>query len=377
MRSTKSIILLVVALGCGTIAFFGMRSAMARPDSEPTENTETIFVAASSVPSWSKLSPELVKQEEWPTDRIPPGAARSLEEFQDKSSLYPLYAGEPIILTKLSDGDGKIASVRIPDGHQVFAVKVDKESALSGLIHPGDRVDVLVFIRGRSGGQEKIRTGTRTILRNTTVFAVNDQIARSKDGETSIDAKTVSLLVLPEQSEKLLLAKQLGTIHLALRKPGDKTKVETEGAMPSDLDNTSQAPDGIAASNDSKQSGGIFDILEDMKSDTSTAVDNSSATQVAAEENPGSMMVIMSPDGVLGQYTFTDNGDGKGLPALPAELLGGFGDSTDSADGDVASALDSDLADTDGSAGGDSTPQDGDDEPLDAIDVLDPADLGL
>lgn len=376
MRSTKSIILLVVALGCGTIAFIGMRSAMARPDSDQTANTETIFVAASSVPSWSKLGAELVKKEEWPTDKIPQGAARTLEEFQGKSSLYPLYPGEPIILTKLSDGDGKIASVRIPEGHQVFAVKVDKESALSGLINPGDKVDILVFIRGRSGGADQIRTGTRTILRNTTVFAVNDQIARSKDGETSIDAKTVSLLVLPEQSEKLLLAKQLGTIHLALRKPGDETNMQTEGAQPGDLDQSSEGSDGIAANNGSSKAGGIFDILKDMKTDGSTAVDSSNATEAVAE-GAGTSMVIMSPDGVLGQYTFTENGDAKGLPALPAELLSGHGGDAGPLDSNADSAnLGSDSAGDTPADDDDVAPQD-DDEPATKVDVLDPADLGL
>ena len=382
MRSTKSIILLAVALGCGTIAFFGMRSAMARPDETTEANTETIYVAASSVPSWHKLGPEVVKKEEWPVDKIPQGAARTLSEFEGKSSLYPLYPGEPIILTKLGEGDGKMASVRIPEGHQVFAVKVDKESALSGLINPGDKVDVLVFIRGRSGGQDKIRTGTRTILRNTTVFAVNDQIARSKDGETSIDAKTVSLLVLPEQSERLLLAKQLGTIHLALRKPGDNTNVETEGAMPGDLDQSSDGSDGIAASSDSNKSGGIFEILKDMKNDSSTTVDTSNATQVVEDNTPGPTMVIMSPDGVLGQYTFAGNSDGEesGLPALPAELLGGFSGDADSIGGD-ADPADTDVdpsADSDGpAADGDDVAPGSDDDDVAPVDILDPADLGL
>jgi pilus assembly protein CpaB len=375
MRSTKSIILLVIALGCGTIAFIGMRSAMARPESDPTANTETIFVAASSVPSWSKLAVELVKEEEWPIDKIPQGAARTLEEFQGKSSLYPLYAGEPIILTKLSDGDGKIASVRIPEGHQVFAVKVDKESALSGLIHPGDKVDILVFIRGRASGPDQIRTGTRTILRNTTVFAVNDQIARSQEGDSTIDTKTVSLLVLPEQSERLLLAKQLGTIHLALRKPGDETNMQTEGAQPGDLDQSSEGSDGIVASNDSNTKDGIFDILKDMKTDGSTAVDSSSATEALAQD-AGTSMVIMSPDGVLGQYTFTNNtSEANGMPALPAELLSGhggdarpMGDSAETADSEPTSADDipaDDIASPD------------DDGPETKVDVLDPADLGL
>lgn len=370
MRSTKSIILIVIALGCGLIASIGISQVMEKKDPNTPAEMETIYVAVSSVPSWKPLNAELVKEEEWPVDKVPEGAARSLDELVGKSPRYPLYSGEPIILSKLSDSDGSSASIRIPEGHQVMSVKVDKESALSGLINPGDKVDVLVFIRGRS--QENIRTGTRTIMRNTTVFAVNDQMARNTDEESSIDAKTVSLLVRPEQSEKLLLAKQLGTIHLALRKPGDESNVETDGALPGDLDESSEGSDGMLASRgDSKPKGGIFELLKDMKNASSTAVDSSNATKVPSPSTFST--VIMSPDGIIGNFTFASTSGGRGgLPALPTELMGGFGGEAggNSANLEPESA---EAASSDGD-GEDSTP---DVDADTSVDVLDAADLGL
>ena len=402
MRSTKSIILIVIALACGTVAAIGMRQAMARPDTTVVEETETIYVAVSNVPSWSKLTEELVRPEEWPTARIPQDAARSVDDFEGKSSLYPLYPGEPIIITKLTDNSGAYASDRIPAGHQVVAVKVDRESSLSGLLHPGDKVDVLVFVRGRPG----VRTGTRTILRNVTVFAVNDQLARSTDGETSIDAKTVSLLVQPKQSEKLLLAKQLGSIHLALRKPGDNTSVDSDGAVPSDLDDdATEGSDGNGDSGDEEEddepdstegttaSADIFKLLQGMKRDGSTAVDSSNAV-VAPASIP--RMVIMSGDGVMGSYSFPNTVEGPGgLPELPTELMSGF-----AGGGEVSSALpdpnpaiadppvlppvtvsdpSSDGQPTNSGAGGDSGPGESADGTAESnpLEILDPADLGL
>lgn len=364
MRSTKSILLIVIALGCGTIAAIGMRQAMARPDGSAAEETETIYVAVSSVPSWSKLSAEVVKAEEWPKGKVPMDAVRSIEQLEGKSSLYPLYPGEPIIATKLTDGSGKYASDRIPDGHQVMAVKVDRESALSGLVHPGDKVDVLVFVRGRDG----VKTGTRTIMRNVTVFAVNDQIARNNESGETIDAKTVSLLVQPAQSEKLLLAKQMGTIHLALRRPGDDTQVETDGALPGDLDDdSSEGSDGIVKNAETTSRSGIFDILTGMNTNTSTAVDTSSAL---AASGSSSAMVIMSPDGVIGTYTFVNEVDRRGLPQLPAELMNAAtaDSSLDNQAGqefDASAETSVDGMDSDGAA------------PDGGLDVLDAADLGL
>ena len=337
MRSTKSIILIVIALACGLIASIGISQVMTKPDAPAAPETETIYVAASNVPNWKSLTAEMVREEEWPAGKVPPDAVRSLEELEGKAPRYPLYPGEPIVLTKLTDANGDQASERIPEGHQVFAVKVDKESALSGLISPGDKVDVLCFIRGR-GGNDRLQTGTRTILRNTTVFAVNDRIERQGE-EGSIDAKTVSLLVRPDQSEKLLLAKQLGTIHLALRKPGDESNIETEGAQPSDLDDSSRGSDGMVADSGDASceattpTDGIFDILNQMKNASSTAVDSSTSNALA--DAPGTIQtVIMTPDGIMGTFTFQDGANSTGgLPALPEELMTSYqtgGDSTES-----------------------------------------------
>lgn len=360
MRSTKTIILLIIALGCGLIFTIGISQVLGKPDGESVD-TETIFVAAANVPSYSKLSSELVRQEEWPTDKIPQGAVRSIEEFDGLSPRYPLVPGEPIVLSKLSSGNSMIAAERIPVGHQVLAVKVDKESALGGLVNPGDKVDILVFIRGRSSGADQMKTSTRTILRNITVFAVNDQMARDPDAEgTSIDAKTVSLLVLPEQSERLLLAKQLGTISLALRKPGDTEDIDTDGAQPSDLLAESQGSDGKTSNTGGAPQDGVFGILQGMQAGTSTAVDTS--TEPVAPEGGGSQMVIMSPEGVMGTYTFTNAGN------LPDELLNG---------GNIPSSNDFDEEELDA--------EDDASSPIDALDaevgglddVLDPSDLGL
>ena len=143
--------------------------------------------------------------------------------------------------------------------------------------------------------------------------------------------------------------------------------METEGATPSDLNGESKGTDGLLASNDSKPKGGIFDILQDMKDGGSTAVDSSNATQASG---PSSSMVIMSPDGVLGTFTFAENGEGGGLPALPTELMNtleGGGDTSfqDSEPGPSDSSEDTTVSD-DADVGAD-----GD------VGIIDPADLGL
>ena len=90
--------LIVIALGCGLIASIGISQVMdSQTKVEPAIQVDTIFVAASNVAQYSKLGSEHVKEEEWPIDKIPQGAARSLEEFEGMSPRYPLYKSSNII----------------------------------------------------------------------------------------------------------------------------------------------------------------------------------------------------------------------------------------------------------------------------------------
>src|SRR6185503_18409825 len=105
---------------------------------------------------------------------------------------------------------------------RLFTVKVDAEKSAAGLLGPGDRVDVQLFVR------KDQRTGVETakskvILQNIRVFAVDQTVQRSPDGgEERTIAKTVSLLLKPEQASKLTLAENLGEVSLIPRNPDDE-----------------------------------------------------------------------------------------------------------------------------------------------------------
>ena len=128
-----------------------------------------------------------------------------------------MYAGEAVLDKKLLGKDQQDASNEIPPGFGLFTVSADGISSHGGLLHPDDRVDVMVYIAKTTGIAV---TGTKTILEDILVFAVNDQVRTADDKATeSINAKTVTLLVTPGQAEKLALANQIGKINLVVRGP--------------------------------------------------------------------------------------------------------------------------------------------------------------
>jgi pilus assembly protein CpaB len=217
---TKSLVLIIIALGCGLVASIGISEVLKqKPVGEGVVETEPILVAAIDIDIGKKLDAANVKIEQWPKGKVPVGALHSLEEVQDDYTRTRLYSGEPILLAKLMNTKDPGAAPKIPEGYVAIPVRVELDTVI-GLIQPGDLVDVMVFLRQ---GPDVPRTGSYTILRLARVFAVNSQTDRTTDEKgQEIAARTVSLLVKPKQGEKLTLATELGKIRLALRRPSDE-----------------------------------------------------------------------------------------------------------------------------------------------------------
>lgn len=236
----KSLVLLLLALGCGLVASIGINQVLANrrtPQAAAKGPTEPIFVAVADVDTWEPLTVQNVKLEEWPTDRIPAGAVRKLEDLENRRVRTKIYQGEPILAAKLLGADASKGSATglIPKGFRAVSVRVDQVSGGSSLIMPNDRVDVLVHIQANPGKGFK-QSITRTILQDVQVFAVNEVFRKPDEAEESaIAAKTITLLVTPEDAELLTLATEMGKIRLVMRSPEDDAASATEGAVANQL----------------------------------------------------------------------------------------------------------------------------------------------
>jgi len=220
MRYSKmQLIMFIVALGCGLFAAIGVARHMNKKKVEVvSESTEEIYVARTDVNISDELTEENVMLAEWPKSRIPPGSTSDFRELKERFARTRLYEGEPVLLAKLMDSNGG-KSTSIPPGFRVMSVRVTMDSSVTGLVQPGDRVDVIVFLRKT---EEVPTTRSKTILQDVTVFAVDTKTERHLDSQTDpSNLRTVSLLVRPEQAETIMLATQLGELSLTLRRPND------------------------------------------------------------------------------------------------------------------------------------------------------------
>ncbi len=238
----KSLALLVLSLGCGLVASIGVTQVLSKRHTEApasTIETESIFVALDDVGMGEPLTAGVLKLEPWPKSKIPQGSFTKIEDVEGRRARTRLFAGEPIIERKLlrpGETSGGISPL-IPRGLRVVSVKVDRVSGGGGLILPGDRVDVVVYLT-QAPSRGIPHTSTRTVLQDIRVFAVNDQFdldTQGSDKRSITNAQTVSLLVTPAQAQKVMLAGEMGQIRLVLRSPEDDEQTNLTSATAQDI----------------------------------------------------------------------------------------------------------------------------------------------
>ena len=146
----RSVLLLMVALGCGLVASIGITQVMARRGAgQPKGDSSPIYVAQEDIPMGDPISPQLLQLEEWPKDKIPPSALSKIEDIENRRPKSIIFKGSPILDNQLWSKGNSAGGAQpyIPKGYRVVAVKVDDVVALGGILRPGDRVDVLVCTR--------------------------------------------------------------------------------------------------------------------------------------------------------------------------------------------------------------------------------------
>ncbi len=357
----KSMVLILIALGCGLVASIAISQVMERGANSGNAALETvqIYVATTDIDANDQLSAENVRVEDWPKSKVPEGAILDFEQVAERFARVRFYEGEPILQAKLAN-ELEGPAIKIPDGFRVCSLKVQMDTAVSGLVNPGDRVDIYGYFRKSA---EVPKTGTREILRNVRVFAVNSETEQETDPDgRQIAAKTVSVLVEQKQVAKLMLATELGTLRLALRRPNESEESSSgENATADTLFGTrpeSADPDNPSAGSQpgtqlASAAGGFAKFLAGLKS-SNTAVASVASLPTAgfAPSGPSWEMVVLTPDGGTHFTWESENGlpqqgtpatmsmPPQGPPALSLPPLSGLRDSTGSAISTGAPAVD-------------------------------------
>jgi pilus assembly protein CpaB len=192
-----------------------------------------VAIAVIDMPWGTQLKSDQVKLTPFLEESVPSGYFTDASLLEGRVLITPLKKGEPILESRLAPTSvttGGISAV-LQIGKRALAVKGDKVIGLSGLIRPGNRVDVLVTL---TDPRKKIEV-TKVVLENILVLATGHEIQKSDKGESPVDVFTLE--VTPGEGERLALASNQGKLQFALRSPIDTETVITSGAtIPNTLD---------------------------------------------------------------------------------------------------------------------------------------------
>lgn len=186
-----------------------------RERNEPVE----IMVAAEPIPANGTLSVANLAKKALPAS----GAGRrniragEFERILGTRIRWEIDSGEPILWTDIEAPDAEeILSRTIPTGRRAITMDADPRSSFSGLLRPGDRVDILH--EREAGG------GFRPLLYEIPVVAVDRMLRGLDEREARAETSTITLSVLPEESIPLSHAAHNGKLQYLLRNPGDHSR---------------------------------------------------------------------------------------------------------------------------------------------------------
>lgn len=219
----KSMVLLAVAGACGLVAMIGVQQLMSNQTAAAEEEEMvSVLVATVEIPPRTPLDDTNTEFVEKPMSDVPADAITSIEQYEGLAPKARLFPQDVVTTTKL--GDDIRPAAEIPKGMRLTTVSVNLTKAHSGLITPGDYVDLQVTYQARDTAG--MTTKSKTFMQNIEVFATDSVRASEADEVEDVKAKNISLLVTPPQSNVLKLAERLGEIHLVLRGEGDTEETE-------------------------------------------------------------------------------------------------------------------------------------------------------
>jgi len=183
-----------------------------------------IVVASKDLPVGATLTSGDVTLLDWYSDTLPTGAFTKTEAVLGRPLLYPLAAKQPVVDRNLGAvGAGIGLAGKIPAGMRAIAVKSNEISGVGGFLYPGSHVDCMVTFTPPGGKSPQ----TQTVLQNVEVLAAGQTIEPDPQGKPQ-KVNVVTLLLGPEDSQKLQLASSQGNIQFVLRSGADQTQASLQ-----------------------------------------------------------------------------------------------------------------------------------------------------
>jgi len=232
-RMRVFIVLALAIVAGGTFAFGTYRYMQNVPTRTVGVPTSAVIVAAADLQLGAELRGEDLRVIQWPAGAVPAGAFSNTNDLIGRGLILPVTMNEPFLPSKLAPKEaGAGLPPVIAPGYRALSVRVNDVVGVAGYVLPGTRVDVVATVNPT---QQPPDVTSKVILTNVLVLASGTKIERDAKDNKPISVSVVTLLVNPDEAERLTLASTEGKIQLALRNPMDQTAPATPGVRPAAL----------------------------------------------------------------------------------------------------------------------------------------------
>jgi pilus assembly protein CpaB len=192
---------------------------------------EEVVVAADDLQVGTKIEDKDVHLVHFPSGELPAGVFHQKTKVVGRGVVLPIAKGEFVLPLKLAgENAGFGLPSLIPPGMRAVSVRVNDTTSVSGFVLPGTRVDVLLTGNPQGSSEQQ----TTTVLANVAVIATGQRLERNSAGEPQ-SAPVVTLLLSPDDAERVTLASSQGHIQLALRNPLDTEQTDVAAVKANSL----------------------------------------------------------------------------------------------------------------------------------------------
>ena len=226
-------VLLVALIAGGGLAAGTYNYLQNVPVKTVTVPTRSVVLASADLSLGHEIQADDLASIEWPAASVPEGTFATPAEVVGRGLIVPVVRNEPILQSKLAPKEaGSGLPPIIPAGMRAVSVRVNEVIGVAGYVLPGSFVDVVATGNPTTRPED---VTSKVALTNVQVITAGTRLEQDdKDGKP-MQVTVVTLLVTPEQSERLTLASSEGKIQLALRNPLDASAPPTPGIRPSGL----------------------------------------------------------------------------------------------------------------------------------------------
>lgn len=218
-RRTTLLIAVILALGTGWLTF-NYVSSLRTASGKPTP----VLIATGDIPARERVTETMFRVESRPESAVQPGALADPAKAVGALALISIPAGSQLTTAQLGTNVTEPLPVRLQPGMRAVSIPIDQVKGVSGLVQPGDRVDVIA-IPPKTGD---VPPRAVTILRGIRVLAVGSSLENPQATPSPQEqgANTVTLEVNPKQANLLAWADADSNLRLALRSPKEPIRSE-------------------------------------------------------------------------------------------------------------------------------------------------------